>query len=98
MVQFGKFRILNTKDEHRLDTREETLLINYDHIISIKPIRIVSQDEIIDGYWIRTSNGKKYRAVEIPQDLKKGLGRFAQAPDFDSPETEHLSQSHFIRH
>ena len=46
------------------------ILINEDHLVSIKPIKMMINDHLLDGYWIRTSNGKKYRAIEIPQELK----------------------------
>ena len=68
-----RFKIVSPKDGQSVDNIFETLLINTDHIISLKPIRMVVEDKLVMGYWIRTSNGKKYRAVEIPENLKTML-------------------------
>lgn len=65
-----RFKIVSPKDGQSVDNVFETLLINTDHIISLKPIRMVVEEKLVKGYWIRTSNGKKYRAVEIPDQLK----------------------------
>ena len=65
-----KFKIVSPKDGQSIDNVFETLLINGDHIISLKPIRMVVEEKLVRGYWIRTTNGKKYRAVEIPNRLK----------------------------
>lgn len=64
-----KFKIVSPKDGQSVDNVFETLLINIDHIISLKPIRMVVEEKLVKGYWIRTTNGKKYRAVEIPDQL-----------------------------
>lgn len=65
-----KFKIVSPKDGQSVDNVFETLLINGDHIVSLKPIRMVVEEKLVKGYWIRTTNGKKYRAVEIPSRLK----------------------------
>lgn len=69
-----KFKIVSPKDGQSVDNVFETLLINLDHIISLKPIRMVVEEKLMNGYWIRTTNGKKYRAVEIPQTLINLMG------------------------
>ncbi len=69
-----RFKIVSPKDGQSVDNIFETLLINTDHIISIKPIRMVVEEKLVLGFWIRTSNGKKYRAVDIPLSLKATLG------------------------
>jgi hypothetical protein len=68
-----KFKIVSPKDGQSLDNIFETLLINTEHIISLKPIRMVVDEKLVQGFWIRTSNGKKYRAVEIPSSIKATL-------------------------
>ncbi len=68
-----KFKIVSPKDGQSVDNIFETLLINTDHIVSLKPIRMVVEEKLVMGYWIRTTNGKKYRAVEIPAELKSIL-------------------------
>jgi hypothetical protein len=68
-MQFDKFTIIDSKESHVIDDGEVTILFNLSHIISIKPIKINRPDKVIDGYWIRTTNGKKYRALSIPESL-----------------------------
>ncbi len=70
-----RFKIVSPKDGQSVDNIFETLLINTDHIVSLKPIRMVVDEKLVLGYWIRTTNGKKYRAVEIPTALKSVLGK-----------------------
>lgn len=69
-----KFKIVSPKDGQSVDNIFETLLINTDHIVSLKPIRMVVDEKLVLGFWIRTTNGKKYRAVDIPSSLKATLG------------------------
>jgi hypothetical protein len=54
---------------------EVSMLINLDHVISVKPIRIMTRGGVIEGYWIRATNNKKYRAISIPQELKVELNK-----------------------
>jgi hypothetical protein len=74
-MNFLKFKILSGREEQIQSSAQEvtTMLLNVDHIVSIKPIKISRPDHIIDGYWIRTSNNKKYRAVVIPPELEEML-------------------------
>lgn len=69
-----RFKIVSPKDGQSTDNIFETLLINTDHIVSLKPIRMVVDEKLVLGFWIRTTNGKKYRAVEIPLSLNTILG------------------------
>ncbi len=70
-MKFRKFSILDLRGS----TDEEIeVLFNLDHIISIKPIRISRPDKLMNGFWIRTTNGKKYRASKIPDDLLEVIG------------------------
>ncbi len=77
-MSLQKFKIVSPKDGQSVDNIFENLLINTDHIISLKPIRMVVDEKLVMGYWIRTSNGKKYRAVEVPDQLKSMLEDEAQ--------------------
>jgi hypothetical protein len=70
-MKFQKFNILDTKGAQE---NEVEVLFNLDHIISIKPIRISRPDKLLNGFWIRTTNGKKYRASKIPDDLLEVIG------------------------
>jgi hypothetical protein len=73
-MNFSKFTILNPKDQNVARETEVEMLINLDHIISIKPIRIASPDRLVNGFWIRTTNGKKYKATKIPDNLLIAIG------------------------
>ncbi len=64
------FRVLNNEDDQTIDSIDYPILINLEQIVTIKPIRIMFQGHIIDGYWVRTANGKKYKATRIPADLE----------------------------
>lgn len=68
----GKLKIFKilTDSNQQMDYDVTPILINEDHLVSIKPIKMMINDNLLEGYWIRTSNGKKYRAIEIPQELK----------------------------
>ena len=70
-MKFQKFNILDTKGTQETEVE---VLFNLDHIISIKPIRINRPDRLLNGFWIRTTNGKKYRASKIPDELLSVIG------------------------
>lgn len=68
-TRFLKFTVLSSKEPHEVGEVYETLAINIDHLVSIKPINFVVEGEVQKGYWIRTANDKKYRAVEVPEQI-----------------------------
>jgi hypothetical protein len=72
-MKIKKFTILNPKEATSGGVQEVDMLINLDHIVSVKPIRIVGRDNIINGHWLRLTNGKKYRAIKIPVELEQIL-------------------------
>lgn len=72
-MKFQKFKVLNARTAAGQEEEQE-VLFNLDHIISIKPIRISRPDRLINGFWIRTTNGKKYRASRIPDELLEIIG------------------------
>ena len=65
-----RFVILSSDEERQTGDDQKLMLININHIISIKPISIMTDNEVVPGYWIRTSNGKRYRAISIPPQLE----------------------------
>ncbi len=73
-MKFRKFTVFNSKPTAGQEGDEIEVLFNLDHIISIKPIRIARSDKLLNGFWIRTTNGKKYRASKIPDDLLVEIG------------------------
>ena len=72
MGKLKLFKIL-TDSNQQMDFDVTPILINEDHLVSIKPIKMMINDHLLDGFWIRTSNGKKYRAIEIPSELRSLL-------------------------
>lgn len=66
-MSFKKFSIV----DESINTGESNILLNLGHIISIKPIKMTSKGhKVIDGFWLRLSNGKKYKATRIPSEIK----------------------------
>lgn len=77
-----KFTILNQNEGHQKD-EPVNILINIDHIVSLKPIRMATEDrQVIQGYWIRLSNGKKYRALQVPVEMQSKLEEELPAPNY----------------
>lgn len=93
-MEFLKFTILNEKADQQIGIEEQTILINRNHIVSIKPINIlVSEGEVIKGYWIRNSNGKKYKATNVPMEIANEFGALNNNLPFDDEiETSTLNQ------
>jgi len=66
-MEFLRFVILSENDQQGVAGSEQTILLNPKHIVSIKPIKLVSSDQrVLEAFWIRLTNGKKYRATQIP--------------------------------
>jgi hypothetical protein len=86
-MKFKKFKVLNSKS-NGMEMEEVEILFNLDHIISIKPIRISRPDKLLNGFWIRTTNGKKYRASHIPPELLEVIGEKYQGAVNLLAETE----------
>jgi len=60
------------KDEAQRISMQIPIILNLNHIVSIKPIKMAAEDrKVIDGFWIRLSNGKKYKATSIPLSIRK---------------------------
>ena len=72
-MKLQKFVIISNRDVQALEDTHETILMNLDHIVTLKPINIVVNGDVKEGYWIRMSNGKKYRALDVPDCLKEIL-------------------------
>jgi hypothetical protein len=68
-----KFIIENSVGANEVSDKEIPILLNEDHIVSIKPIKMRTDDSILEGYWIRLTNGKKYKAIQVPAEIKKSL-------------------------
>lgn len=86
-MKFQKFTVFNAKASPQ-EAEEVEVLFNLDHIISIKPIRISRADKLLNGFWIRTSNGKKYRASKIPDELLGIIGEKYQGAVVLSAESD----------
>ncbi len=70
-MAFVKFKIIS--GQNMQEPQEElatSILINTDHIVSLKPIKFVFGEAVVDGHWVRLSNGKKYRVLEVPKEFE----------------------------
>ena len=67
------FRVLKGDSEQSVEGIDYPILLNLEQITSIKPINIVHQENIIAGFWIRLTSGKKYKATRIPSELRELL-------------------------
>jgi hypothetical protein len=65
-----RFNVLNPEDAQQIDGIDYPILINTDSIVTIKNISIMYKNNIINGFWVRTANGKKYKATRIPKSLE----------------------------
>ena len=74
-MELQRFTII-TRNESQQSEEKTSILINMDQLVSIKPIKVTTDDrDVIDGYWIRLTNGKKYRAIQVPKFI---LDKFEQ--------------------
>lgn len=72
-MNLKRFTIIAHNETQQVDEKT-TILINLEHIISVKPIKLsTSNREVLEGYWIRLSNGKKYRAIQVPEVILENL-------------------------
>ncbi len=72
-MNLKKFTILNHNDAQQIDEKI-SILINMEHIVSVKPINMTTSNrDVIEGYWIRLSNGKKYKAIQVPKVILETL-------------------------
>lgn len=90
------FKILNLEEAAPIKESSIPYLLNLDHIVSVKPINILIRGNLHKGYWLRLSNGKKYRALEIPIELENMLKNYDLSTDsldtlnFEDMESDNL--------
>ena len=78
-MNLKKFTIITRNEAQQIDEKTN-ILINLEHIVSVKPIKLsTAKREVIDGYWIRLSNGKKYRAIQVPKLILEELNQYLPA-------------------
>lgn len=65
-----KFHVLSSEEDQNLEGIDYPVLLNQDHIASVKKINIMFKGNIINGFWIRMVNGKKYKATRIPTEIE----------------------------
>jgi hypothetical protein len=100
---FQRFKIIDTEDMKHLGHVEEEIYLNMNHIVSFKPINILVENDLKKGIWLRTSNGKKYRAIEFPQWMTDLLNENNQKtkssqkiPNTDTQKIHtHKNKTHF---
>jgi len=69
-MDFLKFKMIKSLDHQSIGEDFESMIINSEHVVSVKPINMIVNERVIQGFWVRTTNGKKYRAIEIPEQLR----------------------------
>ncbi len=93
-MSFAKFKVVDTNEMESVSGKYFDMIVNLDHIVSIKPINIMVEESLVEGYWMRLTNGKKYKAVDIPAELKNQLPsmssyNFVNEDDSSSSEELH---------
>ncbi len=73
LANIKKFKLLQDKEDSLVEGLGVTMLINLAHLVSVKPINVATQSGVVQAYWLRLSNGKKYKATEIPDELRELL-------------------------
>ncbi len=69
-MNLHRFTIVTRNEAQQVD-ETHNILLNMEQIVSVKPIKMVASDkQVVDGYWIRLSNGKKYKASRVPAIIK----------------------------
>lgn len=85
-MNLQKFTITNFNES--MQKHESTdILLNPNHIVSMKPIKMTTNDQrVIEVFWIRLSNGKKYKATRIPAAFHDLLNQELPALKFANEE------------
>ena len=71
--KFKKFKLFQSREESLIEGSGITMLINLDHLVSVKPINVPTAEGVVKAYWLRLANGKKYKAIQIPEELASML-------------------------
>ncbi len=95
-MNLQKFKIVSPRDVQSVDNVFETLLLNINQIISVKPIKMVIEDKVANGFWIRTTNGKKYRAIEVPSIISELLSDEEKSNALNSVKGEDQIQAEML--
>ncbi len=93
-MSFLKFEILTSKETQSHHQEKVEIVLNSDHIISIKPIKFFVNEEIVDGFWLRLSNGKKYKSTIIPKEISDAFAAPPVNPkkDITSEDNQNIYQ------
>jgi len=92
-MEFMKFYILTGDPDNQAELEEQLIIFNSAHIVSIKPIKMMLGHTVVNGFWIRTSNGKKYRATQIPEHFKKLIADSPSKRNFSLAQSEDILAS-----
>lgn len=92
-MKFGKFKLFKSKEESLYEGEEHEIVINLDHLVSVRPINIATSSGLVKAYWLRLTNGKKYRAIEIPATLKNFFEKKENIAPVVEEETSSLSSA-----
>lgn len=90
--KFKKFKLFQDREDSVVEGLGVTMLINLDHLVSVKPINVPTSEGVVKAYWLRLTNGKKYKAIEIPSELSSLLD--SQVLNFNENESEGQIELH----
>lgn len=67
--QFIRLELYSDENEQVSTKQSKQILVNLSCIVSIKPINISHPTKTLNAFWVRLTNGKKYKALSIPEEL-----------------------------
>ncbi len=91
--QFVRLELFSDENEQVSTLQSKQILVNINCIVSIKPITISQPTRTLNAYWVRLTNGKKYKAISIPQELA-GLLDNQMILDINESSESQLDQLH----
>lgn len=70
-MKLERFKLYVSHDDEMNGSSSPLLVINLEHLVSVRPINIPHNGKILRAFWIRLANGKKYKAIEVPTEVSK---------------------------
>ncbi len=87
-MNLHRFIIITHNAAQQVDEKT-SILINLEQIVSVKPIKLTTQSrDVIEAYWIRLTNGKKYRAIQVPEIILSALDESLPALQMSTDDLE----------
>ncbi|PIP95600.1 MAG: hypothetical protein COW00_00470 [Bdellovibrio sp. CG12_big_fil_rev_8_21_14_0_65_39_13] len=70
-MKLERFKLYVSHEDEMSGSSSPLLVVNTDHLVSVRPINIPHNGKILRAFWIRLANGKKYKAIEVPTEVSK---------------------------